>query len=58
MNDDQFDDTLRSLAGDPEPTLDDREVSRQALASAIADAKHRAGTNGRGTGEVYWCRGW
>jgi hypothetical protein len=41
MNDRQLDEALRRLAGDPEPTDADREVSRRALASAIGGAKHR-----------------
>jgi hypothetical protein len=44
MDDNQFDGTLRGLAGDPEPTPADRSRSRRALNAAIADARHRSGT--------------
>ncbi len=44
MNDQRFDDTLRSLAGDPAPAAADRDRSRRALQAAIAEAKQQGRT--------------
>jgi hypothetical protein len=44
MNDQRFDDTLRSLAGDPAPTAVDLDRSRRALQAAIAQAKQQGRT--------------